>query len=85
MICCVDLEHPTPGPSLLSERPEAAVRKAELLTWKVRFEQLTGVPCLLQFHPERYTDAHPDGRAILANFFRLAGLARPTPVAAVHA
>jgi len=240
MICFVDLEHPTLGPSLLSERPEAATRKADLLTQKVRFEQLTGVPCLLQhftqvtagrladvgaravllsghssliddydpaslaplvdvirsaglpmlglcgghqlmglvfgqrpepmgplgsceadprpelapgmrkewgpspvqvlgddplfaglgrtvvveqrhfwelkalpagfvrlaasplcavqamrhssrplwgvqFHPERYSDAHPDGRTILANFFRLAGLARPTPVAAVHA
>ena len=48
MICYVDLEHPTLGPSLLSERPEAAPRKAELVTWKARFEQLSGVPCLLQ-------------------------------------
>ncbi len=39
----------------------------------------------LQFHPERYTDAHPDGRTILANFFRLAGLARPAAVAPSHA
>lgn len=27
----------------------------------------------VQFHPERYTELHPDGRTILANFFRLAG------------
>jgi len=26
----------------------------------------------VQFHPERYDDAYPDGRIILANFFRLA-------------
>ncbi len=48
MIYYVDLEHPTLGPSLLSERPDAASRKAELVTWKTRFEQLSGVPCLLQ-------------------------------------
>jgi GMP synthase (glutamine-hydrolysing) len=48
MICYVDLEHPVRGLSLLSERPEAVTRKAELLTWKVRFEQLSGMPCLLQ-------------------------------------
>jgi hypothetical protein len=33
MICYVDLEHPTLGPSLLSEGPEAGPRKAELATW----------------------------------------------------
>jgi GMP synthase (glutamine-hydrolysing) len=27
-----------------------------------------------QFHPERYDDAHPDGRRLLENFFRLAGI-----------
>ncbi|GAB4550326.1 MAG: GMP synthase subunit A [Anaerolineae bacterium] len=27
-----------------------------------------------QFHPESYDDAHPDGRRILENFFRLAGI-----------
>jgi GMP synthase-like glutamine amidotransferase len=48
MICYVDLEHPTLGLSLLSERPEAAPRKAELVTWTMRFERLSGVPCLLQ-------------------------------------
>jgi GMP synthase (glutamine-hydrolysing) len=48
MICFVDLEHPTLGPSMLSESAEAAPRKAELLTWTVRFEQLAGMPCLLQ-------------------------------------
>lgn len=26
-----------------------------------------------QFHPEAYDDAHPDGRTLLENFFRLAG------------
>ena len=26
-----------------------------------------------QFHPEHYDDAHPDGRRVLENFFRLAG------------
>jgi GMP synthase (glutamine-hydrolysing) len=47
MICYVDLEHPTLGPSMLSEGPEAAQRKADLLTSKVRFERLCGRPCLL--------------------------------------
>lgn len=28
----------------------------------------------VQFHPEEYDDAHPDGRQVLANFFRLAGV-----------
>jgi GMP synthase (glutamine-hydrolysing) len=28
----------------------------------------------LQFHPELYDDAHPHGRMLLQNFFRLAGL-----------
>ena len=27
-----------------------------------------------QFHPERYDDAHPDGRKLLENFFELAGI-----------
>jgi len=27
-----------------------------------------------QFHPERYDDAHPDGRRLLENFFTLAGI-----------
>lgn len=31
-----------------------------------------------QFHAEAYDDAHPHGRAILENFFRLAG-ASPHP------
>jgi GMP synthase-like glutamine amidotransferase len=31
----------------------------------------------LQFHPERYSERYPDGRIVLANFFRLAGLAAP--------
>lgn len=32
----------------------------------------------VQFHPERYSEAHPDGMRILANFFRLAGLPAPS-------
>jgi len=48
MICYVDLEHPTLGPSLLSERPEAAPRKAEMVTWAMRFQELSGLPCLVQ-------------------------------------
>jgi GMP synthase (glutamine-hydrolysing) len=47
MICYVDLEHPTLGPSILSETAEATQRKADLLTSKVRFEALSGEPCLL--------------------------------------
>ena len=27
-----------------------------------------------QFHPEQYDDAHPDGRRLLENFFRMAGI-----------
>lgn len=48
MICYVDLEHPRLGPSLLSDGPEANQRKADLVTFKVRFERLSGEPCLLQ-------------------------------------
>lgn len=47
MICYVDLEHPELGPSILSERPEATQRKADTVTFKARFERLSGVPCLL--------------------------------------
>ena len=47
MICYVDLEHPELGPSMLSEGPEATQRKADLLTFKARFERLSGTPCLL--------------------------------------
>jgi GMP synthase (glutamine-hydrolysing) len=47
MICYVDLEHAERGPSILSEGPEATQRKADLLTFKVRFERLSGDPCLL--------------------------------------
>lgn len=28
----------------------------------------------VQFHPERYDEAHPDGRKILENFFKMAGV-----------
>jgi GMP synthase-like glutamine amidotransferase len=47
MICYVDLEHPDLGPSMLSEGPEATQRKADLLTFKARFERLSGERCLL--------------------------------------
>jgi GMP synthase-like glutamine amidotransferase len=47
MICYVDLEHPELGPSILSEDPEATQRKADLVTFKGRFERLSGAPCLL--------------------------------------
>ena len=47
MICYVDLEHPELGPSILSEGPEATQRKADMLTFKARFERLSGSPCLL--------------------------------------
>ena len=39
----------------------------------------------VQFHPELYSEHHPDGRIILANFFRLAGLAVPRSEAAALA
>jgi GMP synthase-like glutamine amidotransferase len=47
MICYVDLEHPELGPSMLSEGPEATERKAGLLTYKARFERLSGELCVL--------------------------------------
>ena len=47
MICYVDLEHPERGPSILTEGPEATQRKADILTFKARFERLSGAPCLL--------------------------------------
>ena len=78
MICYVDLEHPELGPSMLSEGPQAIQRKSDLLTFKARFEAMRhGSRPLygVQFHPERYSELHPDGRAILANFFRLAASA----------
>jgi GMP synthase (glutamine-hydrolysing) len=39
----------------------------------------------LQFHPELYTERHPDGRTILANFFGLAGGASRRPATAALA
>jgi len=30
-----------------------------------------------QFHPEQYDDQHLDGRVILRNFYKLAGLTAP--------
>jgi len=38
----------------------------------------------VQFHPEKYSERYPDGRVILANFFRLARLpSRPSNAAAL--
>jgi GMP synthase-like glutamine amidotransferase len=39
----------------------------------------------LQFHPELYSEPHPDGRTILTNFFRLAHLPGPRSEAAALA
>jgi hypothetical protein len=39
----------------------------------------------VQFHPERYSERHPDGRIILSNFFRLAGFPAPRSEAAALA
>jgi GMP synthase (glutamine-hydrolysing) len=39
----------------------------------------------VQFHPERYSESHPDGRTILTNFFRLAHLPGPRLEAAALA
>jgi GMP synthase-like glutamine amidotransferase len=69
MICFVDLEHPTLGPSMVSERPEAATRKADLLTQAMRFEELSGEPCLLQ-HFTRVTPrrlAEMGARAVIVS------------------
>lgn len=55
-----------PGCTLLASRP----------TCRIQAFRLDGTAIYgVQFHPELYTDEHPDGRAILANFFTLAGLA----------
>jgi GMP synthase-like glutamine amidotransferase len=39
----------------------------------------------VQFHPERYSQRHPDGRTIMANFFGLAGGASRRPETAALA
>jgi GMP synthase (glutamine-hydrolysing) len=39
----------------------------------------------VQFHPEKYSEGHADGRAILTNFFRLARLPGPRTEAAALA
>jgi hypothetical protein len=82
---------------MLSEGPNATERKADLLTFKARFDRLSGAVCLLfhftqvdralleQFHPEWYSERHPDGRIILSNFFRLAGFPAPRSEAAALA
>jgi anthranilate/para-aminobenzoate synthase component II len=32
-----------------------------------------------QFHPEIWDDAHPDGKRLLQDFFRIAGVLQPQP------
>jgi GMP synthase-like glutamine amidotransferase len=56
------LKAPPPGCTLLATRPECRVqafRRDGTLVYGV------------QFHPELFTDEHPDGRRLLANFFGL--------------
>ena len=56
------LKTPPPGCTLLATRPECRVqafRRDGTLVYGV------------QFHPERFTDEHLDGRQLLANFFGL--------------
>ena len=55
-----------PGFTLLAGTSECAIQ-----TMKHDRRILYGV----QFHPESYDDEHLDGRTLLANFFRIAGLA----------
>jgi GMP synthase (glutamine-hydrolysing) len=52
-----------PGFDLLASTPDCRVQAI-----KHRERMVYGV----QFHPEQYDDTHPDGRAVLENFFRLA-------------
>lgn len=48
---------------------------ASRLTCQVQAFRRDNAPIYaVQFHPELYTDEHPDGRRLLGNFFALAGL-----------
>jgi GMP synthase-like glutamine amidotransferase len=59
----------------LTSLPEGWVRLASSEACAIQAMRLEARPFYgVQFHPERYTEAHPDGRVILGNFFRLAGL-----------
>jgi GMP synthase-like glutamine amidotransferase len=53
-----------PGCTLLATTPTCRIQ-----TFRLDGTRVYGV----QFHPELYTDEHPDGRRLLANFFALAG------------
>ena len=48
--------------------PLAATDECSVQAYRHRSKPLYGV----QFHPEGYTEHYPDGRKLLANFFRLA-------------
>jgi len=50
----------------------AATDECRVQAYRHRGKPLYGV----QFHPEGYTDAYPDGRQLLGNFFRIAGTRR---------
>ena len=70
----------------LKTLPEGFVRLAGSDACAIQAMRHPGRPLYgLQFHPERYTETWPDGRAILGNFFRLAGRATPTAAAAALA
>jgi GMP synthase-like glutamine amidotransferase len=56
--------------------PAGFVRLASSDTCSIQAIRHVGRPLYgVQFHPERYSERHADGRAILSNFFRLAGFA----------
>jgi len=70
----------------LKDLPEGFVRLADSEACPIQAMRHVRRPLYgFQFHPERYTEAHPDGRTILANFFRLAGLPAPGAPEAVLA
>jgi len=50
----------------------ASTDECRVQAYRHRNKPLYGV----QFHPEGYTDAYPDGKTLLENFFRLAGARR---------
>ena len=82
MICYVDLEHPGRGPSMLTERPDATQRKADLVTIAARFERLAGVPCLLE-HFSRVSHEVLRGlgvpTVVLSGTISISGIPSPRP------
>jgi len=51
----------------------ASAKDSKIQALRHRSRPLYGV----QFHPERFTQKYPDGKTILRNFFRLAGITPP--------